>query len=101
VYSGAPLAIWFGFAEHLVSYWGGVSLSQQEVAEQIREGVALRPTEVAVWLFSGLVAHVEQDGGYGVRDGRALRAQHLVAVNLNAPHLEHLLELRRVANVDL
>ena len=31
----------------------------------------------------------------------AFGAQHLVAVNLDAPHLKHLLELRRVANVDL
>src|SRR5918997_5288309 len=101
VYGGAPLAIGFGFAEHLVCYWGRVSLPQQEVADQIRQGVALRPTEVAVWLFAGLVAHVKQDGGDGVWDGRALRAQHPVAVDLNAPHLEYLLELRRVANVDL
>src|SRR5215203_1075918 len=101
VYSGAPLAIGFGLPKHLVGDWGGVSLPQQEVAEQIREGVALRPTEVAMRFFAGDVAHVEQDGGDGVRDSRAFGAQHLVAVDLDAPHLEHLLELRRIANVDL
>src|SRR5918999_1455666 len=101
VYGGAALAIRVGLPQKLVGNRGGVSFPEEKVAEQVREGVALRPTEVAVWLFAGSVTHVEQDGGDGVRDGRAFGAQHLVAVDLDAPHLEYLLELRRIANVDL
>src|SRR5918998_4348528 len=51
--------------------------------------------------FACDVAHVEQDGGDGVRDGRAFGAQHHMALDLDAFYLEHLLELRRVAYLDL
>src|SRR3712207_2200094 len=101
MHGGAPLAIWLGLPEYLVGHRGGVSFAEEEVAEHISDRVTLRPTEVAMRFFASGVAHVEQHGCDGVRDGRAFGAQHLVIVDLNASHLEHLLELRRVACLDL
>jgi hypothetical protein len=51
--NGAPLAIRFGFPEPLIGYGSGIPLPEQDVAEQVHEGVALCPTEVAMRLFAG------------------------------------------------
>src|SRR5215210_1106629 len=42
---------------------------------------------------------MEQEGGDGVRNRRALGAQYAVAGDVHPPHLEHVLELGRVGHV--
>src|SRR5918997_4295702 len=69
---GTPLGLRLDLPQDLVGDRGGVSLPEEEVAKQIRNGVALRPAEVAVRLLVGRVAQVEQEGSYSVRHGRAL-----------------------------
>ena len=54
-----------------------------------------------MWRLARRVAQVEQEGRYGVGDDRALRAQHLVSPYLDAPDLEHVLELRSVLDLYL
>ena len=85
---GASLAIRFGRPKHLVGNRGGVSLAQQEVAEQIREGVALRPTEVAMRLFA-FVAQVSRMARWRRTVSSGART---CGCRPRAPHLEHFLE---------
>src|SRR3712207_3752376 len=68
---------------------GGVPLPEEQKAEQVHDGIALRPPEVAVWRLASGVAEVEQEGGDGVGHHRAFCAQHLVVADLYAAHLQH------------
>src|SRR5829696_2026840 len=74
VNGGAPRGIRLGFPEHLAGDRRGVSLAEQQVAEQIQDRVALRPPEVAVRPSAGRVAQIQEESGDGVRHGRALEA---------------------------
>src|SRR5215212_789722 len=98
---GASHGIRLGLPQDLVGDGGGVPLPEEEVAEQVHDGVSFGPAEVAVRRPASGVAQVEQQGGNGVGHHRALGAQHLVPADLHAPHLEHVLELRGVLHVDL
>jgi hypothetical protein len=49
--NGTLLGIRLELPQDLVGDWGGVSLPEEEVAEQVRNGIALRPAEVAVRLL--------------------------------------------------
>src|SRR5829696_5773803 len=69
---GAPLRLRLCLPKHFVGYGGGVSLTEEYVAEQVHDGVALGPAEVAVGLFASFVAQVQQQGGDGVWHDRAL-----------------------------
>ena len=76
-----------------------VVLADEDVAQQVDERVALRPTEVTVGATVGHVAQVEEHGA-GVRHNVASRAQHPVSAQLDAGYLEHLIvELRGVDHV--
>src|SRR4051812_20020088 len=91
---GRPLfALWFGLPQYLVGNRRGVSLPKQDEAEQVHDGVAFCPPEVAVGGLTGSIPQMEQEGSDGVGHHRALGAEHLVASDLHAPHLEHVLEL--------
>src|ERR671939_391533 len=68
---GTPLGIRLDLSQDLVGDRGGISLSEEEVAKKVGNGVALRPAKVAVRVFTGNVAQVEQEGGDGVGYGRA------------------------------
>src|SRR5215218_6545735 len=86
---GRPLfALWLGLPQNLVGNRRGISLPEQDETEQVRDGVALCPPEVAVRGLAGGVPQVEQEGCDGVGYHRALGAQDLVASDLHAPHLE-------------
>src|SRR5215218_679444 len=98
---GAPLGVWLGLPQDLVGYGGGVSLPEQHVAEQVHDGVALCPAEVAVGLFASLVAQVQQQGGDGVWNDRAFSPQDVMIADFYASHLQHVLEFRRVCYVYL
>src|SRR5829696_5067044 len=71
-----PLGVRLGLPQHLAGDRGGIPLSEQKVAEQVHDGVALCPPEVAMRSLAGRVAQVEQQSGYGVRYGRAFGTQH-------------------------
>jgi hypothetical protein len=53
---GTLLGIWLGLPEHLMGDRGGVPLPRQDIAEQVQDRVALRPTEVAMRSFAGCIA---------------------------------------------
>src|SRR5829696_8714701 len=95
------LGLRFGFPQDLVGDRSGISLSEQKKAEQVHDGVALGPAEVAMRRLAGGVAQVEQEGGDGIWHHRALGAQHLVPADLHTSHFEHVLELRGVFDVNL
>src|SRR4029453_15269904 len=96
-----PFALRLGLPQDLVGNRRGISLPEQDEAEQVRDGVALCTPEVAVRGLAGGVPQVDQEGCDGVGYTRALGAQDLMASDLHAPHLEHLLELRGVFHGDL
>src|SRR5215213_2812076 len=98
---GASHGIRLGRPQDLVGDEGGVALAEEEVAEQVHDGVSFGPAEVAVRRPAGRVAQVEQQGGDGVGDHRAYRSQHLVSADLHASHLQNVLELRGVLHIDL
>src|SRR5829696_3562599 len=75
---GASHGIRLGLPQDLMGDGGGVALAEEEVAEQVHDGVSFGPAEVAVRRPAGGVAQVEQQGGDGVGDHRAYRSQHLV-----------------------
>src|SRR5918998_538572 len=97
----APLCVRLRLPQDLVGDGCRVALAEEEVAEQVHDRVALRPAEVAVRGPPGCVAQVEQECCDRVWDHRAHGAQHLVAADLHAPHLQHVLELRGVLDVHL
>src|SRR5918995_7467683 len=101
MYGGALFGVRLSFAQDLAGDRGGVTLAEEDVADEVHDRVSLRPAEVAVWPLAGRVAHVEEKGGDGVRYDRALQAYHPVAPNLYAPHLQDVLKLRRVVHVHL
>src|SRR5215208_6854706 len=90
-----------GLPQHLVGDGSRIPFPEQQKAEQVDDRVALRPAEVAVGCLAGRVPDVEQEGRYCVGYHRALRAQHLVPAYLDAPDLEHVLELRSVLDLYL
>src|SRR5829696_2426761 len=98
---GAPSRLRLGFPQDLVGDGGGVPFPEEEVAEQVHDGVSFGPAEVAVRRPACGVAQVEQQGGDSVGHHRALGAQHVMAADLHAAYLEHVLELRGVLHVDL
>ena len=57
----APLGVRLGLPQHLVGHGRGVPLAEQEEAEQVHDGVALRPAEVAVRGLVGGVAQVQEE----------------------------------------
>src|SRR5215212_11314874 len=98
---GASLSIRLRLPQDLVGDGGGVALPKEQVAEQVHNRVALGPPEVAVWSLVGRIAQVQQQRGDGVGHHRALGTQDLVAADLNALHLQHVLELRGVFHLYL
>src|SRR5829696_2540875 len=98
---GAPSRLRLGLPQDLVGDGGGVPFPEEEVAEQVHDGVPFGPAEVAVRRPACGVAQVEQQGGDSVGHHRALGPQHLVPADLHAAYLEHVLELRGVLHVDL
>src|SRR5215208_1403489 len=93
---GASLGIRLRLPQDLVRDGGGVPLPKEQVAEQVHNRVALGPPEIAVRRLVGGVAQVQQQRGDGVGDDRALGTQDLVAADLHALHLQHVLELRGI-----
>jgi hypothetical protein len=55
-----PLGVRLDLPQDLVGDRGGVPFTEVKVAEQVRDGVALPPTEVAVRRLTCDVAQVEQ-----------------------------------------
>src|SRR5215204_1786841 len=93
---GSQLGVRLRFPQDLVGDGGGVALPEEQKAQQVHDRVALRPPEVAVRRLVGRVAQVEQQRGDGVGHHRALGTQDLVAADLHALHLQHVLELRGI-----
>src|SRR5215212_8676265 len=93
---GSQLGVRLRFPQDLVRDGGGVALPEEQKAQQVHDRVALRPPEVAVRRLVGRVAQVEQQRGDGVGHHRALGTQDLVAADLHALHLQHVLELRGI-----
>src|SRR4051794_37065949 len=98
---GTLLRVWLGLPQNLVGNWSGISLSEEYETNHVHEGVALGPAEVAVRRLTGRVAQMYQEGGYGIGHRRTLGAKHLIAADIYTPHLQHVLEFRRVFHVDL
>jgi hypothetical protein len=78
----ASLDVRLCFAHYLVRDRGGIALSEKQVLEQVHDGVALRPAEVAMRRLAGRVTQVQEEGGDGVGDDRALGAEYPVAADL-------------------
>src|SRR5215213_4591661 len=97
----SPLWVRLRLTQYLVGDGGGVAFSEEEVADQVDDRVALRPAEVAVRRLASSVTQVKQEGRYGVRDDRAYGTQHLVTSDLDAPHLQHVHKLRGVLDLHL
>ena len=59
---GAAFRVRFRLPQDLAGNGGGVSLAEEDVADQVDDRVALRPAEVAVWSLAGGVAQVQEEG---------------------------------------
>ena len=71
--AGAARRVRLDLADDLPHDRWGVAAAEQQVAEQVPEGVALGPLEVAVRSDAGGVAQGQQDRRDGVRGGRGCR----------------------------
>src|SRR5215217_4190125 len=99
---GSSLQVRLGLPQDLVGDRSGIPLPEEDVADHVHEGVALRPTQVAVGSLAGFVTQVQEKRGYGVGHHRALPPQYSVSPHVDASHLKHFLsELRGVFHVDL
>lgn len=83
----ASLWVRLSLPRHLVGDRGGVTLPEEQEAEQVGDGIALCPTEVAVLRLAGSVAHVQQE------EADPRRAQ---AIRLTLEHNSDEEELPRV-----
>src|SRR5919107_130974 len=98
---GAVAGVGLDLADDLAGHRGGVALAEQQVAQQVGDGMALGPLEVAVGPQAADLGQAEQDGGEGVGDHRALGPQHPVAVDLDPADLQGPGEVRGVPHRDL
>src|SRR6476469_3474259 len=70
------------FAQDLAHDGCSVAPAEDQVAQQVPDGVAFGPFEVTVRAHAGDVAQREQDRRDRVRDGGALGAQYPVPIDL-------------------
>jgi len=67
-----------GAAQDLVGERGGIAFAEEDEAHHVRDGIAFFPLEVDVGGVSGVFFEVDEKGGDGVGDDRALGAEDAV-----------------------
>src|SRR5918998_6159526 len=73
---GTAFRVRLRLAQNLVGDGRCVSFTEEDVADQIDDGVALRPPEVAVRRLARRVAQVQEEGRDRVGDDGAYATQH-------------------------
>src|SRR5947209_6835925 len=101
VHGGAAIRVALDLPQNLARDRRGVALAEEDVFKDVGDGVALSPTQVGVRQLARRLADVEQEGGDGVRHGRAFGAEHVVAADFDALDLHHVWNLRGVAHLHL
>src|SRR5215207_3360815 len=94
-----PLGVRLDLPQDLVGDRGGVPFAEGKIAEQVRDEVVPRPTEVAVRRLTCGVAQVEQQSGDCIRHGELLTHSTRWPPTSTSLTIEHIRELRRVVHV--